>query len=45
MVFGQALGNPDRHLITAVLRDPTRDIVYGIYATTQQAANLQRAQI
>lgn len=44
-VFGQALGNSDRHLVKAVERDPARDIAYGIYATTQQTANLQRAQI
>lgn len=44
-VFGQAFGNPDRHLVKAVERDPARDIAYGVYATTQQTANLQRAQI
>lgn len=45
VVFGQAFGGPDRHLIKAVRRDPTRDIAHGVYATTQQSANLQRAQI
>lgn len=45
VVFGQAFGDPDRHLVKAVRRDPARDIAYGIYATSQQSANLQRAQI
>lgn len=45
VVFGQALGSSDGHLITAVLRDPTREVAYGIYPTTQHAANLQRAQV
>lgn len=31
--------------MNAVQRDPARDIAYGIYATSQQSANLQRAQV
>jgi hypothetical protein len=45
VVFGQAFGDSDKHLVKAVGRDPARDIAYGIYATTQPSANLQRAQI
>lgn len=45
VVFGQAFGDPDRHLVEAVRRDPAREIAYGIYAASQQSANLQRAQI
>lgn len=44
-VFGQSLGDPDTHLVRAVRRDPTREIAYSIYPTTQQATNLQRAQV
>lgn len=45
VVFGQAFGNSDKHLVEAIGRDPARKIAYGIYATSQQSATLQRAQV
>jgi hypothetical protein len=45
VVFGQTLGDSDRHLIKAILRHPRRDIAFGIYTTKQRSVNLQRAQV
>jgi hypothetical protein len=45
VVFGQALGKSDHHLVEAVKRCPTRDIAYAVHPTSRPSANLQRAQI
>jgi Domain of unknown function (DUF4917) len=45
VVVGQAFGQPDKHLVDAMLRTPEREIAYGIYAATLQNSDLQRAEI
>jgi hypothetical protein len=45
VVFGQALGNEDDHLVRVVRRTHGRHVAYGVYPTTQLNVNFQRARI
>ena len=45
VVFGQALGPSDQHLVDAIKQDPGRDVAYAIYPTTQLGVNGVRADI
>ena len=45
VVFGQGLGGADTHLIRAIREDPTRNIAYAIYPSSQQAVDLRQAEV
>ena len=45
VVFGQALGREDNHLVQVLRQARGRNVAYGIYPTTQHNVNLQIAQI
>lgn len=45
VVFGQAFGTQDDHLVQAIRKKPGRHVAYGIYPTTLSDTNLQQARI
>lgn len=45
VVFGQSLGEMDQHLVDAVGQDPKRRIAYGIFASSRNRADQERARI
>jgi len=45
VVFGQALGPPDQHLVDAVSRHPDRRVAYSVYPSGQLHVNAERARV
>jgi hypothetical protein len=45
VVFGQALGDSDRHLVDAIKQHPNRRIACSIYPSDQLSVNFERARI
>lgn len=45
VVFGQALGPSDQHLVDAIKQVPDREVAYAVYPSTQLAVNGVRAAI
>lgn len=45
VVFGQAFGTSDAHLVNAISRSPRRRIAYGVYAATSAESNTICARV